>query len=280
VPPVPPDFQFNQSNLQDYVDCPQRFLLRHLLKVAWPALEAEPVLENELAMQRGAQFHSLVQQHLLGIPEDSLTLLAQEEALSRWWQAYLSSIPTTLKGVRLPEMTLSAPLQRYRLLAKYDLLVLPTEGSGGRAVIYDWKTSAKKTRRQYLLGRMQTRVYPYLLVQASAFLNQGIPFRPDQVEMIYWYAEAPIEPEVIAYSQEQFQKDSKYLEALAGEIAGLKQDDFNLTPHEERCGFCTYRSLCERGVSASILGAAGDGEVETSEVEDFNFEQIAEIVFS
>ena len=121
---LPLDFQFSQSNLQDYVDCPQRFLLRHLLKVAWPALEAEPVVENELAMQRGTQFHSLVQQHLLGIPEDCLTLLAQEEALSRWWQAYLSSIPAVLKGVRFPETTLSAPLQRYRLLAKYDLLVL------------------------------------------------------------------------------------------------------------------------------------------------------------
>jgi CRISPR/Cas system-associated exonuclease Cas4 (RecB family) len=147
-------------------------------------------------------------------------------------------------------------------------------------VIYDWKTSAKKTRRQYLLGRMQTRVYPYLLVQASAFLNQAIPFRPDQVEMIYWFTEAPAEPEVIAYSAEQYQKDGEYLEALAGEIAGLKQDDFNLTPHEERCSFCTYRSLCERGVTAGVLGAAGDGEVETSESEDFNFEQIAEIAFS
>jgi CRISPR/Cas system-associated exonuclease Cas4 (RecB family) len=276
VPLVPLDFQFSQSNLQDYTDCPQRFLLRHLLKVAWPALEAEPVLENELAMQRGAQFHSLVQQHLLGIPEDCLTLLAQEEALSRWWQAYLSSIPAALKGVRFPEITLSAPLQQHRLLAKFDLLVILPEG---RAVIYDWKTSAKKTRRQYLLGRMQTRVYLYLLVQASAFLNHGIPFRPDQVEMIYWFTEAPAEPEAIAYTAEQYQKDGEYLESLAGEIASLKQDDFTLTPHEERCSFCTYRSLCERGVTAGILSAAGDGEVETSEIEDFNFEQIAEIAF-
>ena len=272
----PPDFQFSQSNLQDYVDCPRRFLLRHLLKVAWPALEAEPVLENEQAMQRGAQFHGLVQQHLLGIPADSLTRLAQEEALSRWWQAYLSSNPAGTQGVRFPELALSAPLQSYRLLAKYDLLLILPEG---RAVIYDWKTSAKKPRRQSLLGRMQTRVYPYLLVQASAFLNQGIPFRPDQVEMIYWFTEAPHEPEVIAYSEDQCQKDGAYLEALVGEIAGLKQEELNLTQHEERCAFCTYRSLCERGVKAGALGAGEDGDGETSEVEELNFEQIAEIAF-
>jgi hypothetical protein len=273
---LPVDFQFSQSSLQDYTDCPRRFLLRHLLRVTWPALEAEPVLENELAMQRGAQFHSLVQQHLLGIPAEILTLLSQEEALSRGWQAYLSFTPAILKGARFPEITLSAPLLRYRLLAKYDLLVI---SQSGQVVIYDWKTSAKKPRRQSLLGRMQTRVYPYLLVQAGAFLNQGIPFQPEQVEMVYWFTEAPAEPEVIAYSAEQYQKDGQYLESLAGEIAGLEQDAFNLTPLEERCRFCTYRSLCERGVSAGSLDAAGDGEVETSQGEDFNFEQIAEIAF-
>jgi hypothetical protein len=273
---LPLDFQFSQSNLQDYTDCPQRFLLRHLLKIAWPALEAEPVLENELAMQRGAQFHSLVQQQQLGIPVDCLTALAQEEALSRWWLAYLSALPALMKGERFPEISLSAPLMQYRLLAKYDLLVVLPEG---RVAIYDWKTSAKKTRRQSLLGRMQTRVYPYLLVQASAGLNQGTPFRPDQVEMIYWFTEAPAEPEVIAYTAEQYQKDGEYLESLAGQIAGLEQDDFAMTLTQERCSFCTYRSLCARGVTAGVLGEAGDGEAETPESEDFNFEQIAEIAF-
>ena len=287
MPPLPLDFQFSQSSLQDYVDCPRRFQLRHLDKVAWPALESEPVLENERAMQRGAQFHNLVQQHLLGIPASSLTLLAQEEALSRWWQAYLAAVPPLLQGQRLPEITLSAPLLGCRLLAKYDLLLVlpdppqvsPIPNDQGRVVIYDWKTSAKKPRRVYLLEHLQTRVYPYLLVQASAFLNHGVPLQPEQVQMVYWFTAAPSQPEVIAYTADQYRQDGEYLTGLVREIAGLKPDEFSLTANAGRCRFCTYRSLCERGVAAGDLDAAGEDEVETSPDDGFNFEQIAEIAF-
>ena len=273
---LPSDFQFSQSCLQDYVDCPYRFLLRHLKKIAWPALEAEPVQENEQNMQRGALFHSLVQQHLLGIPVDSLTGLAQEEAMNRWWQAYLSSIPASLHGARYPELALSAPFESHRLLAKYDLVLILPEGG---AVIYDWKTNARKNRRQWLLARLQTRVYPFLLVQASAYLNDGQPFRPDQIEMVYWFAEAPGEPERIPYSVDQYRQDGQYLSNLASEIASLTEENFAVTPHEERCLFCTYRSLCARGVTAGRLDGLQETEAATANPEDFSFEQIAEIAF-
>lgn len=273
---LPSDFQFSQSSLQDYMDCRQRFLLRHLYKIAWPALEAEPVQENERNMQRGALFHTLVQQHLLGIPVDCLTGLAQEEAMNRWWQAYLSSIAGNLRGAQFPELALSAPFESRRLLAKYDLVLVRPEGG---AVIYDWKTNLKKSRRQWLLSRLQTRVYPYLLVRASAYLNHGLPFQPDQVEMVYWFTEAPGEPERIVYSHEQFQTDGQYLSGLAREIADLNEDSFDLTPHEERCSFCTYRSLCARGVTAGRLDGTDNGESEEAIGENFNFEQIAEIAF-
>jgi hypothetical protein len=65
---LPADFRFSPSSLQDYVDCPRRFLLRHVQQVAWPALVAEPALENERRMRLGAAFHRLVRQHFLGIP--------------------------------------------------------------------------------------------------------------------------------------------------------------------------------------------------------------------
>ncbi|MCP4541151.1 MAG: PD-(D/E)XK nuclease family protein, partial [Chloroflexi bacterium] len=64
---LPADFQFSQASLQDYVDCPRRFQLRYVLRVAWPAPEAEPVLENERYLQQGAAFHRLVHQHALGL---------------------------------------------------------------------------------------------------------------------------------------------------------------------------------------------------------------------
>ena len=44
---LPPGFQFSQRSLQDYVDCRRRFELRYLQNLAWPAVEAEPHLEQE-----------------------------------------------------------------------------------------------------------------------------------------------------------------------------------------------------------------------------------------
>ncbi len=274
---LPLEFQFSQSSLQDYVDCRQRFLLRHLYRLRWPAVEAEPALENEQAMQRGSQFHDLVRQHILGIPADRLTRLAQEEELYRWWQAYLDGIAGELKGVRYAEISLSMPMLQRRLLAKYDLLLA---APGGRLMIYDWKTSGKKMKRQRLQGRLQTRIYPYLLVQAGAFLNQGRPVVPEQVEMVYWFAGVPQEPVKFGYSTEQCQQDGGYLEGLVGEINSLSEADFFKTEHEERCRFCTYRSLCERGSQAGSLSDL-DGWVEEApqQVESFDFEQIAEIAF-
>jgi CRISPR/Cas system-associated exonuclease Cas4 (RecB family) len=272
---LPPDFQFSQSSLQDYVDCRQRFYFRHVLKVAWPAIESEPVLENEQAMQRGSLFHNLVRQHILGIPEERLNQMAQDEVLARWWQAYLSHIASKLQGERFPEITLSMPLLEYRLLAKYDLLLLPRDG---KAVIYDWKTSTRrKTKRQSLLTRLQTCIYPYLLVQAGTFLNKGQPLDPDQVEMIYWFASAPGEPESIDYNLEQFQRDGQYLEALVNEIKSLDEEDFLRTEREERCKYCTYRSLCERGTQAGWLEE--EEAEDKGEIESFDFEDIEEIEF-
>ena len=42
---LPADFHFSQGSLQDYVDCPRRFQLRYMMKLAWPAVEAEPAVE-------------------------------------------------------------------------------------------------------------------------------------------------------------------------------------------------------------------------------------------
>ena len=67
---LPDNFTFSQNNLQDYVDCKRRFLLRHVQKLEWPAIESEPVLEQEQLMLLGQQFHLMVQQKLSGIPEE------------------------------------------------------------------------------------------------------------------------------------------------------------------------------------------------------------------
>ncbi len=82
---LPAPFSFSQSSLQDYSDCARRFQLRYIDQLHWPAVESEPVVENERRMLEGQIFHRMVQQHLLGVPKEKLERMANSSNLQRWW---------------------------------------------------------------------------------------------------------------------------------------------------------------------------------------------------
>ncbi len=207
--PLPPDFQFSQASLQDYVECRRRFQLRYLLQLQWPAPEAEPAEELEQHMLDGATFHRLIHQHRLGIPAEQLAPDA-DGPLAEWWAAYLASPPPDLPERQHPELMLSAPIGEHRLVAKIDLLAIDP---GRRAVIADWKTS-KRQAANWLAARLQTRVYRYVLAQAGAHLNDGADIAPEQIRSVYWFAVDPEHPESIGYDAAQMAADQRYLEDL------------------------------------------------------------------
>ena len=282
---LPPGFQFSQRSLQDYVDCQRRFQLRYLEQLVWPAVESEPLIEHESQMQAGADFHRLVQRYLVGIPAERLSAMLASSGsstsdLQRWWENYLQfSNIVPVKG-QLVESSLSAPLHSYRLLAKYDLVRWEGDADSLRVKIYDWKTSLKKPTRQWMEYRLQTRVYPYLLAQAGKAVLSDQLVNPDQIEMVYWFTEQPKEAHIFKYSAEQFQADHDYLLGLVEEIETLSEANFHLTADESKCKYCTYRSLCDRGISA---GRIDPGEIidDSAGSEDFelDFDQVAEIEF-
>ena len=86
---LPDDFAFSQSSLQDFVDCPRRFLLRYVQHLQWPALASVPALEFERITRLGTDFHRLVHQHQLGLPLERLAAQIDDEQLRAWWQNYL-----------------------------------------------------------------------------------------------------------------------------------------------------------------------------------------------
>jgi CRISPR/Cas system-associated exonuclease Cas4 (RecB family) len=276
----------SQSSLQDYVDCARRFKLRYLDRLSYPAAETEPTLENERHQQEGEYFHRLLQQYMIGIPAEQVAKFAHTANLHRWWENFqndkdlsgLRATPTNQGEDRkdltdlFPEATLSAPLGQHRLLAKYDLIAV----QNGKVVIYDWKTYRKRPRNEWLVARMQTRVYRALLVQAGAHLNKGKPFEPEQIEMIYWFADFPEEPARFPYTSAQFQRDWDTLLKLSEEVASAPS--YPLTEDRQKCLFCTYRSYCERGIRAGDVEQA-EAEREAEELFDVNFEQIGEIAF-
>lgn len=277
--PLPADFKFTQSNLQDYVECARRFDLRYVQQLQYPAVEAEPIVEHEKHMQQGATFHHMVHQHQLGVPDSVLTTLAADEPLKNWWANYLNT-NLDLPEHRYAETALTAPLAGFRLLAKYDLLAI---NPGEKAVIVDWKTGQRRPNRTALQNRLQTIIYPYLLVRAGAHLNNGTSLQPEQVEMIYWFADDPHQPEHFPYSTVQYQQDEQHLTDLINEIN--TRTEFDKTSQEWRCKFCTYRSLCRRGTSAGNLADLDEsipedviGEDADIDI-DFDFDQIMEVEF-
>ncbi len=279
-----PGFQFHQANLQDFQDCRRRFYLRYVLRLAWPSVEAEPILEHERNMLRGARFHRLAQQHFLGVPEDLLAASIRDAELQSWWGNFLNLRSQMERdGICPPlarffaEVTLSTPLEGFRLVAKLDLLVVAQEG---RLTIYDWKTSSQPVsgrRRSWLKQRWQTRVYPYVVSNAVGKLLHS-RVSPDQIEMMYWFAAFPEQPERFAYDVTQHQSDEEDLKRLAGLISRLEgEEDFPMTADEKHCRFCIYRSLCERGVRAAYMGEEDEAEMEDDFQSRFDFTEAEEI---
>lgn len=267
----------SQSSLQDYQDCPRRFELRYLQRLAYPAIETEPALENEKHQREGEYFHRLAQQYLIGIPAEQVGRLANTENLQRWWTNFLDLRSLKDFGSLYPEITLSAPLGKFRLVAKYDLIAINKE----RAVIFDWKTYRRRPKNEWLHIRWQTRVYRALLAKAGAHLNGGSPFAPEQIEMVYWFTDFPAEPANFPYKADQFKRDWDALTKMSEEISHASTSlstNFPKTDEVSKCSYCPYRSYCNRGVRA---GDAADAELETEaeELFDINFEQIGEIAF-
>lgn len=271
---LPPSFIFNQSSLQDYSDCPRRFQLRYIEHLAWPAVETEPILENERHQQAGQLFHRMVQQYLLGLPIEKLGRLANSPDLARWWKNYLSFGFRIDDYAQYPELTLASPIGTHRLLAKYDLVaILP----GQKTIIYDWKTTHKRPKDEWMAARMQTRVYRALLLAAGAYLNGGAAIQPEQIEMIYWYTDFPNEPALFLYNMVQYKRDWEALTGIIDEISNHRH--FPLTEDGNKCAYCPYRSYCNRGERAGAMDKS-DTDMETAATEfTLNFEQIAEIEF-
>jgi len=273
--PLPDDFQFSQNNLQDYADCARRFQLRHILHQEWPAVQTEPVIQTEQLIELGQNFHRLVLQNHSGIPEESITKSAKDPELETLWQNYVKSGPARFEQKTKAEFSLSIPFAGYRLLARYDLLVFQPES---KIVIYDWKTSQKQPKREFMLQRMQSKIYPLVLTLAGYPPNE--PISPEKIEMVYWYPYHPLTPISFPYSFRQQENDQSDLEGMVKEILAIRETIFPLTMDITKCKFCTYRSLCERGDKAGDLDEleSMDGLPPDQDWE-LDFEKIEEIAF-
>ena len=273
-------FDYTQGNLQDYIDCCYRFYLRYVLRTKWPALRVEDAVDFEQRGQTGARFHRMIQQYLLGVPEARLQDLAAADPdpqIALWWDDFLQYVPALLAGQPFVETALSTTLNGHRLLSKYDLVLLQ---ANGQLAIFDWKTSQKQPRVDWLLNRVQTRLYRFVLTEAAENLEGGKNTSPEQVIMYYSFAPHPQAPVSLPYTTKDYDADRIYFTNLVGEILEKPKEDFIKTSDIQKCRYCVYRSHCDRGTAAGDIEGFEVFEMEPEDFEqELQFDEIEEIAF-
>ena len=235
----------------------------------WPAIEAEPSPEMESRQEDGLEFHRLVHQHLLGISPIELEKAARPGRVRSWWANYRAANLNLHDWAVRSELALYTMIGSHRLVAKYDLVAC----QAGRAVIYDWKTWARRPSNEWLEDRWQTRVYRALLVKGGTVLNGGRPFLPEAVSMVYWFAEFPGDPAILSYDSPRLERDRTAIQTLIAEI--LDQQSFPKTEDRRKCRFCVYRSYCDRGEQAGEWPEPAD-EASVEAHQDFDVDERAE----
>jgi len=274
--PLPVDFHFSQHNLQDFVDCPRRFQLRYIQKISWPALESEPFLEMEKRIEMGSRFHKLVHQYFSGMDPEILRRQFDDVELNIWLNNFISQKSIAIPDLRFAECTLTAPFNGYRLLAKFDLIVINPDAD---VIILDWKTSRRIPPRQWLEKRVQSRLYPYLLVSTISSMIPNFKISPENVSMVYWFTDFPEQPVSFSYDDADFQTDQLYLESMISVISSCDEPEFRKTEDPRMCRFCVYRSLCERGEQAGNMEELESFDDILDTLSGFSLANIEEIPF-
>ncbi len=272
---LPENFYFSQNKLQDYIDCPRRFELKHILKQEWPAIRSEPVREIEHHQQLGNQFHLFIQQFFNGLSSESIQKQTADPVLLNWWRSFELFSKTIHYEKAYPELQISAQIGAFRFYGVIDLL---TTDKSGNIVIYDWKTNQIKPSRATLNQKIQTRLYRLMAALNYARFYKDGPFSPDTIRMEYWYVNDPAATMVFPYNESLFLSDQSDLLQLIESIHRTEKGEFLKTEDEKRCKFCNYRSLCARGIRAGVLSSVDDLP-DDEDIIDFDLNQLTELEF-
>ena len=268
-------YTFSAAKIQDYLDCERRFELKYIFKQSWPAIASEPVIEIEENIRKGNKFHYLIHQFYSGIPESILLNLIDEEEILDWFNSFLFFNKTLQIEKAFSEFHLSSQIGEIRLSAVFDLIYLTKNDKVG---IIDWKTSHFIPKKSTLAMKVQTIMYPYLINETFHEFLAETNLLPENISMRYWYPGSPDEEFIFKYGQSTHEDHHVFLKNIINEILGKKKGDFLQTCIINKCGYCQYRSLCDRGIRAANIHEIEDqGLLESGFLIDFD--QLPELSF-
>ena len=270
-------FILNQSNLQDFIECPRRFQLRVVEEQSWPAAASTPIDSSERSLLLGNRFHQACHQFFLGIPPSKIIQTLSDPVLIEMFDAFVDYGKTLINQPHFSEQMLQLSFGNHVLNAKFDLIVEQND----QIWIVDWKTSPLKPPLSQLSDRVQTYLYPYIFAQSGSGLFGQDNILPENIFLSYWYPLSSDPAVIFQYSSDQHDQVKKRLGLLLDEIDKylISNDKFPLTDDQEKCQYCPFRSLCDRGVEAGLFSPSFTPEDNDSLDFRIDMDQISEIEF-
>ncbi len=243
----------DRSALAAFEICPRRFQLRYLTKLPWPASPLDR--SQSQAVERGRQFHRLIERHFLGLPIQAADIA--DEVVRDWWRRFTQSALAIPAGDQWPEHRLTIPAGDNFLTGRFDLLVLGERDGEPFVQIFDWKTSRPRSTTN-LEKEWQTRLYMALAAESGTVLSTGRePLSADRVSLTYWYAGEADQPREVNYSKAKHRENWSQIQALVTKIDAQDPDEiWPLTEDWRQCRTCSYQTYCgrqEAGTAAIIL---------------------------
>ena len=223
----------------------------------------------------GIQFHRIVQQILSGVKPEDVMQSIEDNQLSQWVTRFITFINQEHFSINFPELSVMMAFNGYRILSVFDLVVVKKDN---KAMIFDWKTTQKEPKPSFYSKRIQSQVYPMVMVESCQQFLPGQSLKPDDVEMVYWFPEFPERAIHMGYSQAGHLDNKSRIADLIGDIIRREPGDFELTQEKNRCKYCMYRSLCDRGRTAGNESEESEDPSEIS-LDLLDFDQIEEIPY-
>lgn len=267
---------YSAKSIQDFLDCPRRFELKYLLQQSWPAPITQPVLQFEHHVKLGNEFHHLVHQYLSGIQLDLIKNNSSSDEVILWIQEFQTFFSQFKISQHFSELPLVMPFEGVYFNAVIDFVGL--EMNGG-ILIADWKTSAFPQNKNRLIHSIQSILYPFIVFECRKGLFPDWHGNPDDIEMLYWFADHPGNVITIKYSQAQHNDNRIYLHDMIEKIQAKSPRNFKKTDELKKCAYCQYRSLCERKIEiGDIKGMDDEIDIDILSSE-MDFEESIEISF-
>jgi DNA helicase-2/ATP-dependent DNA helicase PcrA len=239
-----PASSFSFSMLEEYLDCPERYRLRHVVGVPTPPHHS---------LTYGRAMHAAVAWfHLRVAAGDTPTDAELAEEFRRSWlsegflsreheEARFAAGLSALAAFRARELASPAPvvgverpfeftLDRMRIRGRVDRL---DEDENG-AVIVDYKSSdVRDQRKANDKARASLQLHAYALAH-----EQRTGSLPRAMQLHF------LESGLVGESTPQAVRLDRAREQMRGAMAGIAAGEFAPKPNPMTCGYCPFRQIC------------------------------------